>query len=107
MMKDTFAQSPENWWGSISKFNWHCNRKPLHSDTSPEYTSDLAMGQAEADEVIDGCSAARSEVTSSENGSGLVGLLVSMIFPLLSSCSMGCYSVTGHQGQGQGQGRCR
>ncbi len=58
MTKDTFARTPENWWGSILKYNWHCIRKLLHSDTSPEYTAGLAMGQVEVDEVSDGCSAA-------------------------------------------------
>ncbi|KAK3539458.1 hypothetical protein QTP70_008492 [Hemibagrus guttatus] len=61
-----FARSPENWWGSISKYNWHCNRKPLHSDTSPKYTAGLAMGQAEADEVIEDLEKAYDRVPREE-----------------------------------------
>ncbi len=74
--KDTFARSQENWWGSMSKYSWHCIRKPLHSDTTPEYTVGLAMGQVEADEVSEDCSAAQSEVASSAIGSGSMLLVV-------------------------------
>ncbi len=70
MTKDTFTRSPENRWGSMSKYSWHCIRKPFHSDTSPEYTAGLAMGQAEADEVSEDCSAVRSDVASLVIGSG-------------------------------------
>ncbi|XP_039511097.1 uncharacterized protein LOC120465536 [Pimephales promelas] len=81
MKKATLERSVGNEDGFISMYSSHCNRKPLHSPSSPEKGAGWAMGHTEADveevdvvavasvdELVRGTAGGGGELAAEEDG---------------------------------------